>query len=499
MVGWWMVPLLAVVGVAAASEPQLIEAVKRQDNVAVRALLARVDVNSRQPDGATALHWAVHRDDLEVADLLILSGANVNAANDLGVTPLFLACENRNAAMVERLLTAGANPNTAVSTGETVLMTAARTGSVDAVKALLARGADLNARETARGQTALMWAVAEGHPEVVRMLIESGADVHARSRVKQMTVSRGDPTKRQERSTAPRHVGDRYAGGIGEVDRGGSTALSFAARQGDLDAARLLLAADAHVNDTAPDGTSVLVVAAHSGHGALAAFLLNQGADPNADGAGYTALHAAVLRGDLDLVKALLAHGANPNVRLTQGTPVKRRGQDFVLPETLLGATPFLLAARFLEVGIMRVLAAGGADPALAMDDGTTALMAAAGIGWEDLGYSVDRRSRSAPAGSYPPDPEEESRTLEAVMVAAAQGVDVNTADPAGDTALHGAAARGFRTVIQLLVGKGAKLDVKNKRGQTPLAVALARAREGADERNSTAVADLLRQLGAQE
>jgi ankyrin repeat protein len=209
------------------------------------------DVNARQPDGATALHWAAHWDDLEAADLLIHAGANVNAANDLAVTPLALSCENGNTAMVDKLLQAGAYPNAAVETGETALMTASRGGSLGAVEALLTRGADVNAKEPSRGQTALMWAVAQQHPAIVRALIEHGADIHARSHVRHVYVNRGGRSN-------------------GEIEQGGFTPLLFAARQGDINSAELLLAAGANVNETAPDGTSALVVAAHSGHGRFA-------------------------------------------------------------------------------------------------------------------------------------------------------------------------------------------------------------------------------------
>jgi ankyrin repeat protein len=448
-----MVSLISIANLTADSDLRLVEAAKNRDTAAVRGLVKQhVDVNARQPDGATALHWAAHWDDLEAADLLIHAGANVNAANDLAVTPLALSCENGNTAMVDKLLQAGAYPNAAVETGETALMTASRGGSLGAVEALLTRGADVNAKEPSRGQTALMWAVAQQHPAIVRALIEHGADIHARSHVRHVYVNRGGRSN-------------------GEIEQGGFTPLLFAARQGDINSAELLLAAGANVNETAPDGTSALVVAAHSGHGRFARFLLDKGADPNAADAGYAALHAAVLRGDPDLVRALLAHGANPNSRLTRGTAVTRNGKDWILPETWLGATPVWLAAKFLEVDSVRTLVAGGADPLLSLADETTPLMAAAGIGWGQ--EAVDRRDRTAYVD--PTKTSDDGPTLEAVKLLVELGADLQAVNQAGDTALHGAAARGFNAVAQFLVERGSKLDVKNRRGQTPLAATMGR------------------------
>jgi len=361
----WLVAV-STPGLAAPGDQRLIEAVRNKDVQSVRALLKqRTDVNAPQGDGATALHWAVHLDDLTIADLLIRAGARANAANDVGAVPLHLACTNRNAPMVERLLAAGANANAKLLSGETVLMTCARAGDAKAVKALLMHGADVNAKESAHDQTALMWAAAQSHPDVVQLLVETGADVRARARSYPQTVV-GVQTQRAGREEL------NYT-----VLRGGSTPLLFTARVGDVASARVLLAAGADANDSLPDGTSALVLAAHSGHGDVAALLLDKGADPNASGTGYTALHAAVLRSDVALVKSLLAHKANPNVRMTRGTPLRRDTTDFNLPSTLIGSTPYLLAARFLEPEIMRVLAAGGADQRLTLQNGATPLMIA--------------------------------------------------------------------------------------------------------------------------
>jgi ankyrin repeat protein len=460
LVGWWLVPLASAVCLAAGGDLRLVEAVKTGNTAAVLALLKQnVDVNATQGDGATALHWAVHRDDLATTDLLIRAGARPNVANDLGATPLFLACTNRNGAMVEKLLAAGADANAALLRGETVLMECARTGSPRAVRALLAKGANVNAKEAQHAQTALMWASAQAHPDVVGALIEVGADINARSVVYTQTVT-PEETQRAAREEL------NYT-----ILRGGSTPLLFAARAGDVESVKLLLAAGANVNDTLPDGTSALVEASFSGHGTVAAALLDKGADPNAAAVGYTALHTAVLRSDLELVKALLAHGANPNALLTKGTPIRRDSQDLMLPATLIGATPYFLAAKFLEVKMMPLLAAAGANPRLALPDGTTPLMVAAGMG--DKRDGADERKNQSRRGIYVYDGavlDPESVVLDGVKAALDEGSDINAVNKAGDTALHGTVSLGFDTVVQFLADHGADLNVKNKRGLTPLA-----------------------------
>ena len=489
-----IIALLVVLCLAtsAQAEPSRVaDAVKRQDPLAVRALLDDgADVNTRQGDGATALHWAAYWDDLTTARLLIAAGATVAATNALGVSPLWLACNNGSAAMVEALLDAGADANAALPSGETPLMTASRTGSANAVRVLLAHGAEVHAKEGSHGQTALMWAVAQQHPTIVQALLEHGANTDDRSRVYPKVIS---------------SAGNADPSGVYEIEQGGYTPLLFAARQGDLESARLLVAAGADVNDAAPLGTSTLVVAALSGHGALAAFLLEQGADPNAAEAGYAAVHAAVLRGDLGLITALMAHGADPNPALMRGTPARRVSTDWTLPHNLIGATPFWLAAKFREPEIMRVLAENGADPVTSVDatffltgtgerrykDGATAVMAALQGG--------TTRGRF---GIRPVDGNEERRlTIDAVELALDVGADVNGTNERGDTALHIAASRRLDTIITLLVGRGAALDVRNTRGQTPLGVAMAGPQGLAALYNpgggSPSTVALLRELGA--
>jgi ankyrin repeat protein len=448
--------LLGVLDAAAATDLRLIEAVRKGDGEAVRALLrAAIDVNAAQGDGSTALHWAAHRDDAAIADLLIRAGARANVANDLGATPLHLACTNRSAPMVDRLLAAGADANAALLNGETVLMTCARAGAAGAVRALIARSANVNAKEREHQQTALMWAAAERHPDVVQLLVDARADIRARSLVYPQTVV-GEQTQRAGREEL------NYT-----VLRGGATPLLFTARVGDAESARVLLKAGADPNDAQPDGVSALVLAAHSGHGQVAALLLEHGADANAMGAGYTALHAAILRSDLNLVKALLARGANPNLRITKGTPMRRDTTDWNLPATLIGSTPYLLAARFLEAEIMPVLVEGGADPRLVMPNGVDALLLAAGMG---SSRTASRRGiETIDFGKVEP----ESRVRDAVAAAVRLGGDVKAASQSGDTALHLSASLGHDSVVQFLVEQGAAVDVKNARGITPLVAAM--------------------------
>lgn len=510
----------AFTGVAAAAGPdlRLVEAAKNADTSAVRALLRQgLDATVAYGDGTTALHWAAYRDDGESADLLIQAGAKVNVANALGATPLWAASENGSPAMVRRLLQAGAEPNTPLPSGETPLMTAARAGNADVVRQLLLKGADPNARERTRGQTALMWATAQKHPSVVEVLLEHRADVRARTETWIEVMKTSPDTANAGLLCQPR--AECY---ITDVTQGGYTPLLFAARVGDLASAKLLVAGGADVNDVAPYGTSATVVAAHSGNGQVATFLLEQGADPNADGAGYSALHAAILQKDEPLAGALLAHGANPNARIRVSTPIRRDSVDFHINPAFIGATPFWLAARYNVPGIMRLLAQHGADPlfvhhpeywldgfgATAGDPAkasqhrswiaegdTTAVMAAAGMGGRRQPlFAVDHPRRIAEAARVArqaPDPAElEIAALAALKVAADLGVDVNVANAAGNTALHIAASRGHTTVVAFLIEHGAKLDVRNSRGQTPLALAMASSA-------SKANAELLQKLGA--
>ena len=431
-----------LLGAAGGTGPPLVNAAKNSDWAALRVLLEKnTDVNSAAADGSTALHWACYHDDLESAGLLIRAGADVNAATDLGATALWTASQNGSAAMVRRLLEAEANPNAALLLGETPLMTAARSGYPGIAGLLLAKGANVNAR-AARGQTALMWAVARKHPGVVKVLLANGANIQARSEVWSQMMA------------VPPHGYPDYNR---IIPHGGETALMFAARAGDLSSAKLLVAAGAGVNDVDAWGVSATVLAAHSGYRELVEFLLEKGADPNMAAAGFSALHAALMRRDEKMVSALLARGADPNTPLRTWTPTRRSSKDLHFAPALVGATPFWLAARFSQPGVMRLLVKHGADPLFVhrsdyvTGDGwqhrmetTTTLMAAAGMG-------------SGAAWVEPPAGERESLTLEAVKLAAELGVDIHAAGTDGRTALDAAKALRYESVIEFLAGKGGR------------------------------------------
>ena len=442
---------------AAPDDLALVDAARTQDESKVRALLARnADVNARSEDGSTALLWAAHWNDVATAGLLIRAQADPNIANDFGMTPLSRACTNGSAALVELLLTAGANPNARIATGETPVMTCASTGNADAVRALIARGADVNAKEPSQNQNALMWAASERHPNVVRLLIEAGANSNAH-------------TKK------------------------GFTALHFAAREGDLESVRQLLASGVNVNikstpdagqapsgaprgpgyqATISEGSTPLLVATVRGYVPLALFLLDQGADPNVLDAGFTPLHWASgtweggisnqVYGFTDpmggipnrqqkiaLVKSLLTHGANPNARMTRRPPgFQGLGGGY---EDAPGATPLLLASAADDLEMMRLLVAAGADPRLATDTKATAVMAASGLN-RSIGES----------------PTTEAQALEAVKFLFELGADAKGATTTGENALFGAAYRGWNTLLELLIEKGADVNALSKAGITP-------------------------------
>ena len=444
----------AVGATTAEADIRLAEAAKNQKwDTVVTLLDGDVDVTTTQPDGTTALHWAAYWNELTTVDRLIEVGARVNAENDYGATPLWVACANRHTGIATRLLAAGADSNLGLRSGETLLMRCAQTGDPLAVQALLKHGADVRTTEPARGQTALMWAVANRHSEVARVLLKHGALVNARTSAVQQLRGTGERS-----TTSPQ--------GATYFEAGGFTPLLFAARHGDVATARVLLEAGADVNDRAADGNSPLVLAAMSGHEPLARFLLDQGADPNAASAGYSALHAAALRSQPLLVRDLLANGANPNARLLKGTPVPRWTYQFILTLREKGATPFMLAAKYLEPEILRMLAEAGADVLIPMEDGTTALMAAVGLG---LSRATNRRSRLIAPELVSEEWADEALVLATVEAAveAGAGLAINEIGRAGNTALHGAARGRFETVAAFLVTQGGDPDIPNEDGAT--------------------------------
>ena len=485
--------LLATALALHGADLRLIDAAKDSNAAAVRSLLAQhADVNTTEADGFTALHWAAQHDNLEIVRLLLDAGANPKAATRYNITPLSLVCTNGDAAMIDRLLKAGVDPNSTSEDGQTALMTAALTGKVDAVKLLLARGANVNAKEPWKGQTALMWAASEGNADAAAMLIEFGADVNAKS-------------------------------------KSGFTPFLFAVRNGHIDAAKILLAHGANVNDVAPDGTSALGMAVVNAYYELAMVLLDHGANPNAPdprgsvlhtlawlrkpgsspsaGAGMPPVGPPVPTGNvdsLDLAKALLAHGANPNVRVAWKEIKYNRdfGQVKLPPDipigrkyiSYVGATPFYVAAQNGDAPYMKVLADGGADPKMPTVQNITPLMAAAGIGYWD-GESP---------GPYAGCPENER--LEAVKLAIQLGNDINAHADFGNypmegdgkylllnyplninnmppnalgdvrwsgaTALHGAVVSGQIAIVKFLIDHGAQVDAKTRLGWTPLMLA---------------------------
>ncbi len=477
---WWIASLLLATSLAAAGgDLRLVDAVRSGDKEAVRSLLEEhADVNAARADGTTPLAWAVHQDDLEIADLVIRAGSIVNAANDFGITPLSLACVNRSTAMVEKLLQAAANPNISDLTGETPLMACAHTGSVDAVKLMIARGADVNAKETQREQTVLMLAVAGKHSEVVRVLVDHGADVNARSRISSLDTPVRSPT----------YFPDVHF----PTTTGGFTPLLFAAQQGDIESARILLEAGADVNYATSEDGSALVVATASGHEKFALFLLEKGADPDAkDGYGITALHWAIQEGlhalsgagssptdrfwwrpnMPELVKSLLVYGTNPDARIEKDfapydyPPVGRTIGNKLPQISLVGATPFLLAAAVGDVNLLRVLLEGKADPRLATDQNTTPLMVSAGLGRERLRRRGGGDDQAGGSKFF----------LEAAkLIMNLGGADVNAAERHGKrTALHAATYMGSEEMIRFLGEHGADLEAKDKYGQTPMTMAL--------------------------
>ncbi|HKY20614.1 MAG TPA: ankyrin repeat domain-containing protein [Vicinamibacterales bacterium] len=401
--------------VAQQRDLRLLDAVKRRDQKTFNSLIrAKADVNAAQPDGATALAWAVYLGQRSMAEALLDVGANANTVDEYGETPVTLAAANGDGALVQRLLKAGAKATAARWNGETALMIAAGAGSVESVRHLVLHGADVNAADPRRGQTALMWAAAEGHADVVSALLEIGADPKA-------------------------------------VSKNGFNALAFAIAKNDASSARSLIAAGLDPNFLLPSGNRLLMVAMAYGHTEAASVLLEAGADIRAtDRAGSTALHAAAQAGNLVLVKQLLDKGADPNVRTAQIAMSAARGGGGG-GRTLVGGalTPLMIAARANQLEVMKMLVAAGADPKLRADHGTTTLMyaAAAKLPTVTYAYEID------------PNVDVVNQAGQTPMHASVSGGTQRTQDEIVE-------------VIQFLADKGAKLDELDAAGRTAISLA---------------------------
>jgi uncharacterized protein len=455
--------LIVALGVAAP----LVDAVKAGDRTtAISMLDKRVDVNAPEPDGTTALHWAVQRGDLDLVQRLIRAGANVKARNEYGSTPMSEAAVLARAPILDALLKAGADVESPNADGQTALMVVARTSQVDAARLLIARGANVNAVEKWRGQTALMWAVAQNQPAMVKELIAHGADVNARSTINNW----------QRQVTAEPRAIYRPAGGL--------TPLLYAAREGCAECARLLVDAGADINLGDPENISPLLMAIMNGRFDTASYLIKKGASPNKwDFWGRGPLYMAVdvntvPRGgrpdrpstdettSLQIVDMLLAAGANPNAQLKLAPPFRNVGNDRGLDGMLTtGTTPLLRAAKALDAPAIKALLAHGADLTLANSRGMTPIMAAAGLG------SVDADTR----GFYLSE-DTQQRAIESLTLLIKAGGDVNSKDSRGLTPLHEAARWGWNDVVTFLVQNGADLSVKDNRGLSPIDSALGKA-----------------------
>ena len=404
-------------------------------------------------DGTTALHWASYHDSLSGTMSLLEAGADVNATTDLGVTPLWLAAENSSVSITKALLEAGADPSISLLSGETIVMTAAQSGNGDVVKALLAAGADPNAAVT-RGQTALMWAAGRGYSDAIEALLEYGANVHARSVVRPQYV--------KSEKVQDSHPAYKYW-----IEQGGNTALMFAARSGDRRSAQLLVEAGSDVNDLSAFGTSPAMMAVHGGNSELLDYLLENGADPDLNRRGQTALHVAGVRGNPQAVKVFIKHGADLEAVLESPTPTRRQSTDYSFHDALIGATPLWLAARFSEPLIMESLIQAGADPMVVIDISYPAqrlgelytanegqinlVMAAVGLGHPRLRVSWGTPERRA--GQLQ---DRQSLVLDSVRVAVSAGADINARNMEGQSALAFAKQRRYASVVAFLDATGA-------------------------------------------
>jgi ankyrin repeat protein len=487
---------VAVPNLVSGAENTLLEAVERGERAAVMQLLAKgANPNTPGPDGATAIMYAAANNDVELVRALIQAGANVTLTNQFGTSALTEAAIIGSAPIIDLLLKAGADPNTRNPEGETPLMAVARTGKVDAARRLVEAGADVNAKESFGGQTALMWAAAQSQPEMVKFLAANGADLNARGVVRQWE---------RKVITEPRPK---------DMNKGGFTALLYAAREGCVECARHLVAAGADRDLEDPERITPLNMALLNLHYEFAAFMITAGADVNKwDLFGRSPLYMAAdtstlpVKGNgamavlpsedsitaLDVGRMLLEAGANPNLQLKRRPPYRDvpqdRGGDSILAQ---GATPLLRAARAGDAPFVELLLKHGALVDLPSKEGVTPLMAAAGVEFGDrvtrgrnrtnegvlatmqlliaAGADVNARMVTEPGRNTAAGQSQASQF--AVALRRPGQVPSANAVP-HQTALHGAAQRGFTPFVKFLAEHGADLQLKDANGRTALDLA---------------------------
>jgi ankyrin repeat protein len=442
----------------------LIDATKANDSAGALELVKnKADVNATESDGTTPLHYAVYHDDVALVESLLKAGAKPSVANKYGSTPLLEAAVRGDPVVIEKLLKAGADANQGNADGQTALLIVSRTSNLSVAKLLISHGANVNVTEHWHDQTPLMWAAAEKQPAMVKLLLDHGAKVDARSRLNHWTRMVTAEPRAQMR------------------DVGGFTPLLYAAREGCLECVKILLAGHADINLPDPDGVAPLIMALTNFHFDVGAYMVSKKANVNTwDWWGRTPLWAAVDlntiphggrpdRPSLDdttsvkMIEILLDAGANPNVQLKLFPPYRAvgpdRGADMMLT---MGSTPLLRAAKAADVAAIRLLLAHGANPDLPNIQGVTPVMAAAGLGSNE----IDTRGR------FKTQPDQ----VASIDLLVKAGADINVHDNRGQTALHGAALFGYDDVIKDLVAHNADVNAKDKKGMTPLDSAMGRA-----------------------